>query len=408
MRAGSGEVLLLVACLAAGCAAPPPQSTGGVSVVAGPFGRGVLVIDTNYESSNVSLLGVDGAVLSTSFLSTTNSQLSSDVAAPSMPVVGDDIVVLDRTFGIVTWANVKTANVRAQFHVDGDDLAKNPWDYLPISPEKAYVTRYDRVPGAGLHGDVIVVNPTTATVLSPVEKRIPIADKLALPKGEYAVHPARGVIIGDRAYLTTVIATLDYEYSDSFVVVIDTKTDEIVAEKKLEGLHDCTGIAASPDGEELAVSCSGDLQADGDPSLTTAGVVLLNREDLSMNKLYPASALGGGVPAFSLSYADNRALLLPLLGNVKNDLDDVAVAIDLDTGETREIHRAGPVQIGAVLCPTRLDGDPGGATPEACFITDADASTVLRFPVKEGLFSDPKSTLVDDQRGRPPRYLGQF
>lgn len=390
-----------------GCTSKPPQTTGGTSITAGPFGRGVVVAGTDYQSSNLSLLGVDGAVLSTVFASSSTTGMSWDVALPSMKGAGDDVVYLDRTYSLLTWLDVRTAKIRAQFHVDGDDLGRNPWDYLPISADKAYVTRYDRSPGKSEHGDVIVVNPVAATVTSPVAQRIPIADALTLPEGGYSVHPARGVVIGDRAYVTTVIATLDYAYTDSQIVEIDTTKDEVVAATPLTGLHDCTGIAASPDGAELAVSCSGDLTANGDPALGTAGVALLKREGLSVNKVYPGSALGAGVPGFALSYAADRTLVVTLLGNVKNGIDDVAIALDLDSGQTKEIHRAGPVQIGAVLCPPRIDGATDKA-PEACFVTDADSFATLRFPVNQGVLGDPTSTEVDDGRGHPPRYLGQF
>lgn len=398
---------LLAALTALGCAPEEQQTTGGTSVVAGPFGRGVVVAGTDYQASNLSLLGVDGKVLSAVFASTSTTGMSWDVALPSMPVAGEDVVYLDRTFSLVTWLDVKTAKLRAQLHADGDDLGKNPWDYLPISPEKAYVTRYDRSPGKSLHGDVIVVNPKTATVTSPIERRIDVAAALSLPEGDYSVHPARGVVIGDRAYVTTVIATLDYAYTDSQVVEIDTAKDEVVAVTPLDGLHDCTGIAASPSGAELAVSCSGDLTANGDPALGTAGVALLKREGLSLNKVYPATALGAGVPGFALSYAGERSLVVTLLGNVKDSVDDVAIALDLDSGATKEIHRAGPVQIGAVLCPAREGGAPD-TSPEACFVTDADSYATLRFPVNQGVLGDPISTEVDDGRGHPPRYIGQF
>ncbi len=396
-------------CAGLGCGSTPQQSTGGTDVAPGPFGRALAVIDGDFQSTNVSLLGLDGALLSTSFISTANSKMSWDIAAPSSPVTGDDMVFLDRTFGLVTWVNVRTAVIRAQLHVDGDELGKNPWDYLPISPEKAYVARYDRWPGNSKHGDVIVVNPETSTVTTKVDKRIPVAASISLPDSSYSVHPARGVVVGDRAYLTTVNATLDYVYTNSSLVVIDTATDEVVDTRELTGLHDCTGIAVSPAGDELSVSCSGDLQANGDPSLATAGVVVLAREDLSEKKRYPAADLGGGVPGFSLSYAAERALVVTLLGNVKNDLDDVAIVIDLETGETRELHHAGPVQIGAVLCPARVDGATEGLEPEACFVTDADSFSVLRFPVGGGgVLGDPRTISVDEGRGRPPRYLGQF
>jgi hypothetical protein len=67
------ERLRIVPCLScvlvlAACAPTPPESTGGTGVAAGPFGRGVFTLNVgdSYGSTNVSLVGLDGRVLSES------------------------------------------------------------------------------------------------------------------------------------------------------------------------------------------------------------------------------------------------------------------------------------------------------------------------------------------------------
>lgn len=184
--------LVLTASLLGGCYPPPPGYTGGTDIPPGPFGRGLVVIDTDYASSNVALLSFDGAMLSSAFTGSGKSLMSGDIVAPTMPSAGEDVVLLDRAYSIVTWVDVRTGKFREQYHADGDELGKNPWDYLPVSPEKAYVTRYDRWPGNSRHGDMIVVNPKTASITAPVEKRIDLAKWIALPSKDYQVHPARG------------------------------------------------------------------------------------------------------------------------------------------------------------------------------------------------------------------------
>lgn len=390
----------------AACGSEPPPSTGGTDVEPGPFGRGLAVIETDYSSTNVALFGFDGASLSPSFTSSKDSLLSWDIATSSMPMTGEDVVLLDRGRHLVTWVGVKTGEVRTQLHADADGLAQNPWDYLEIAPDKAYVLRYDPVTGKGPHGDVVVVNPRAATVTSGVGKRVDLAASLPIADGD-RVHPARGAIVGDRAYITTVNATKEYVYSDSMVVALDTATDEVVGSLVLPGLHDCNGIAVSPDGGEIALVCAGDLDAYGTTSLGAAGVVRISVPDLTEKKRYPASDLGAGVPGFSLSYATSTLLLATLVGNVLDGVDDAAVAIDLDSGDSHEIHRAGPVQLGAVLCPSRLDA-PDDRAPEACFLTDADAFSVVRFPIQKGALGMPTEISANEGRGRPPRYLGQF
>lgn len=395
--------------LLTGCDEPLPVGTGGTDIAPGPFGRGLVVIDTDYQSSNVSLISFDGAMLSPTFISSGNGQLSLDIAVPTMPITGDDLVFLDRGFSIMTLVDVRTGKQREQYHVDRDELGRNPWDYLPISPEKAYVTRYDRWPGNSVHGDMIVVNPKTVSLGAPVEKRISIAESISLPSKDHWIHPARGVVVGNKAYVTTVIATLEYKYATSYLIVIDTQTDEVLEAKPLDDLHDCTGIAVSPDATEVAVVCSGDLHAYGEVTQAHSALVVLSLADLTEKKRIAASKIGVGPLGFSVSYATARAVALIAFGDDKTETDDVAKLVDLDTEQVRDLHRAGPVQLGAVLCPARVDGAAGGLDPEACFLTDADAFTVVRFPVGAGGSLDaPRTFPVDEGRGRPPRYLGQF
>ena len=398
---------LFAALALAGCRPEVPEGTGGTDVTPGPFGRGVFTLNTNesYDATSASLVGVDGRVLSSTFVA---SGLSGDVMPPTMPSLGKDVVLIDRSYSILTWVDVRSAGVRAQLHVDGDELGRNPWDYLPVAADKALVLRYDPWPGNAEHGDVVVVNPETADVLTQVEKRIDVAAALGLPAG-YVVHPARGVVAGDRAYLITVNATPEYEYTESHLVVIDAQTDEILDAMVLPGLHDCTAVALSLDREDLAIACSGDLQANGELSQEHAGVVIVSRATLAEKQRFSAAQLGGGVPGFSLSYVTGDSLLVLMVGNGQANVPDTATLVSLGTGETRDIHSAAPVQIGHVLCPRRIDGEGGpGDAPPACFVTDAEKGTLHIFPVEGDDLGQGRGIEVDDVVGLPPRYLGQF
>lgn len=402
---------LALALALAACGPAPADGTGGTDVEPTAFGRGVVTIHTDYQSTNVSLVGLDGARLSQSFVSSAQ-QLSWDVAAPSTPSTGADVVLLDRKLSLVTWVDVRTAEIRAQLHADGDDLAQNPWDYLPISKNKAYVTRYDALPGEPGGGDVIVIDPEHASVTAGISKRIDVASALSLADGLVA-HPARGVALGGRAYLTTVIADPQYTYASSRVVALDTATDAVVAVRELDGLHDCTGVALSPDRARLAVTCSGDLYANEDHPQDASAVVLLSLPDLEELARFPAEGRATGPFGFSLSFASDTSLLVAAFGAAspggQGDDQDQAILIDLTTGDAREVHRSAPVAIGAVLCPARVDGDlSADATPPACFVTDADEGALLRFPVEGADLGEPRSIIPDEVVGLPPMYLGQF
>lgn len=396
-----------LAALLVACNPEPPQGTGGTDVEPGPFGRGIVSINTDFQSTNVSLVGLEGRRLSEHFISST-SLLSADVYPPTTPSLGDDVVLLDRGTGVVTWVDVRTSNIRAQLHSDGDQIAKNPWDYLPVGPDKAYILRYDPWDFDGRHGDVAIVDPRTADVRTPIDRRIDVAGALAL-SAEWDVHPARGLVAGDRAYFTTVIASQYYgEYGMSHLVVLDTTTDEITDVRALEGLHDCTGVAVSPSGAELAIVCSGDLYANADVGPERSAVVLLSTDSLTETQRIPASALGPGPLGFWVSYASERSIVVTAFGGAAHDTDDRAVWIDLDTQESRQVYRSGPVAIGSVLCPARVDGSPTDTAPPACFVSDAEKNRLLRFPVEDGALGAPRPLIVDEVVGLPPRFLGQF
>lgn len=402
------SALPAIAFVLAACNPTPPEGTGGTDVAPGPFGRGVVSVNIgdSFDSTNVSLIGIDGRRLSESFISST-SLLSSDVYPPTMPVTGDDIILLDRKQSIVTWVNVRTAAIRAQLHVD-DARARNPWDYLPVADDKAFLLRYDPAPDQE-HGDIVVVNPAAGETAS-LHDRVDLAASIGLPAG-LTIRPARGVLASGRAYITTVVATPDYKYAPSQLVILDTVSGQIIASHELSGLHDCVSIALSPSADRIAVGCSGDLEANGEPTQSHAGIAVLSIEDpdapAEVARLQ-ASDLGEGVPGFFLSFVTDTTLLVAMLGNVLADIDDAAVTADITTGSIQEIHRAPPIQLGSVLCPARVDGSSQARAPIACFVSDAAENRLLRFPVEGGALGTPRALVIDEVVGLPPRYLGQF
>ena len=115
------ELLLLISLLEA-CSAPriTPDSLG-VSVTAGPCGRGLVVVQSDYQSSNVSLLDWEGRVLSESLVSSSTESsgfgvaLSADVVTPSSAQNGSEIVLIDRyPAGVLRFVDLRTARVTAE------------------------------------------------------------------------------------------------------------------------------------------------------------------------------------------------------------------------------------------------------------------------------------------------------
>src|SRR5687768_2396120 len=109
----------IAACLAA-CNAPEPNRNGrGTDAT-----EALVVVSSDYQSSNVSLLGFDGSVLTPSILHSgsvttgLSAALSGDVVLPTSAVSGSDIVLVDRVpDAVLTWLDARSARVRAQLPV---------------------------------------------------------------------------------------------------------------------------------------------------------------------------------------------------------------------------------------------------------------------------------------------------
>ncbi|MBK8254197.1 MAG: hypothetical protein IPK82_16210 [Polyangiaceae bacterium] len=387
-----------------GCGPTEIQNTGGTNVEPGLFGRGVITVNQNdnYDATNTSLVGVNGAVLSESLLS---KGLSGDVTAPTMPSFGTDIVLLDRYPSLIHWVNVKTGELRSQFHADSDGLAQNPWDYIPISNTKAYVVRYDGVSGTSTHGDVIVVNPQTANVTSGVEKRVDVATASA-PSNGFSIHPARGVVVNDTAYVVSVVASPSYEYAPSKLIVINTTTDEV--EKVIElSATNCNALALSPNRDKLGIACAGDLLADEGVNQGNSALIEIALNQVAETWRLPAKSAGNGVFGFSITYASQDQLLALFLGNVQASVSDQALSVNVATNEVAIVASAPPVQLGGVLCPLSMNAT-SPTPPETCFVSNASNAELLRFTVETGAPSNEEAITVDTVFGLPPRGLGQF
>ena len=164
-----------------GCNAPlPPGSTGGIDTELGACGRGLVVVQSDYQSTNASLLGLGGQVLSSSFISSATESaelaapLSGDVVVPTTPAFGAEIVLIDRyPASVLTWVRVEDATVRGQLNV-GTGFASNPQDYLLVGDDKAYLSRNERnsQPGAepfDLGSDLLVIDPGALAITRRID-----------------------------------------------------------------------------------------------------------------------------------------------------------------------------------------------------------------------------------------------
>lgn len=407
------SAVLLVAFTALGCGAPePPESTGGTSVPSGPCGRGVAVAhqDEGYASSNVSLLDWKGKVLSSSFISSATSgaklsaKLTGDVVLPTAPTTGERLVLLDRyPAAVITWVDVESAEVSAQLSVRSG-FAANPHDYLELSATRGLVTRFNRNPDPEAQpldrgDDVLVLDPSAP---EPVG-RIDLSPALAGSGGGYKASPHRMIAAAGRVVVSLLAHSTDYSDAlPSRLAVIDPSTESLGQVLVLDGLYECNGLALSPDGQRLAVSCTGRFQGDSEPApgesaiaVVTVGGVL---EEVARFPADPQTPFG-----FSVSWASEHTLVANTFGReTAPTRPDTLVELDIDTGARRVLLESSdrPFTLGDVRC---------AAACGTCFATDAGRAVVHAFGVDAGgRLGAPSPIHVNDAIGLPPRWLGQF
>jgi len=414
-----GFALLIAAALAlVGCDAPRvTPDAQGVSVMPGPCGRGLLVVESDYQSSNLSALAFDGSVLSSSLASSSTESagfglaLSGDAALPSGPQVGARVALIDRyPTGILRFVDLASAGIVSELAV-GTGFAANPQDYLALSERKAYVPRYEQNPNPGRQawdggGDILIVDPSLPAIIG----RIALSLALAGEPAQFSAHPGQLLQVDDRVFAVLAGYADDYQSATtSRLVEIDPKRDQLVSVLRLDGLQRCSSLALSPDHTEIALACTGDSLQSATPGLEGSGLALVDISGTPRFKQrFDARGFGPDPLSFSLAYAAPGVLWFGTFGHFEDSgavgaLDRV-LRLDTVSGQLDEVLRseAAPFTLGAVRCEPQCG---------LCFAADAKRAggSVLRFVVDAaGVPGIPSAIRVEQRVGLPPRYLGVF
>ncbi|MBK6512995.1 MAG: hypothetical protein IPM79_07895 [Polyangiaceae bacterium] len=412
LRAAS---LFAVASLGAGCGPEAPTPPAGVDVPEGPCGHALYVLSSDYQSTNVSVLGWDGVVLSDSIVSSASRApglsvaLSGDVTAPTDRTSSGEIVVLDRyPAAALTFVDPTTATVRDQLSLQ-TGFASNPQDYLEVAPDKAYVTRYAANPEPGREpfdegSDVLIIDPSSATISG----RIDLQAAMAGAEDGILPRPSRLVATEDTVFALLSAYSLDFSRSgEGRVAAIDPQGDQLLSFVELTGARGCASLALSSSGSRLAVGCSGTFGGTSTPTIEDAAVLVFDvaGAELSLVARWSAQELGGDPLGLSLDFVSDGELLLSTLGRLDDEGEQVRpdrlLALSIEDGATRELLRSdgAPFTLGDVRCE---------AACGACFVADADHGAVQRVNIVDGRAEGSEAVVLDDGIGLPPRYLGAY
>ncbi len=405
---------LLVALSGCGAVRVNPDNKG-VTVAPGPCGRGLLVVESDYQSSNVSVLGFDGAVLSASLASSStegsgfSETLSGSVVPPSTIQTGATIALIDSfPASVLRFVDLASARVTAELSVR-TGFKSNPQDYLALDEHKAYVPRYEPNSNSGEElfdqgADILIIDPSQPAITG----RIDLAPAMTGVAAGYSAHPSQVVRVSGRVFALLASYANDYLSSEiSRLVEIDPTTDELISTLLLPGLRGCVGMAVSPDALQLAVSCGGADLRGMPPKLDGSGLALVDISKAPrVLKQFAASDLGNDALAFALDYAAPGRVFFSTFGHF--DASGAAAAQDtlllLDT-ETKQPE----VVLQSLSQPFSLGGIRCALGCGACFATDAERAggSVLRFPVDaDGNLGAPQTVRAETRIGLPPRYLG--
>ncbi|HEX3773045.1 MAG TPA: hypothetical protein VHV51_01205 [Polyangiaceae bacterium] len=390
-----------------------PESEG-TSVAPGPCGRGLVVLESDYQSSNVSLLAFDGTVLSPSFASSSTENagfsltLGDDAVPPFSAMTGSNLVLIDRTpKGVLHFVDLASARVTSELVV-GTGFSANPHDYLELQPNKAYVPRYDSNPNPGEQpfdggGDILIVDPSVPAITG----RIELAPALSGEAANFTPNPSRVVQANGRIFVLLASYAMDYtSATTSRIVELDPNADSILSTTLLDGLKGCDSLALAPDQSELAVACTGGDTLSDTPSIAAAGIALVDLgAEPKLTKTFPAAIFGQNPIGFGIAYFGQNQLLFDTLGHLgANPVQDSLVNLDTSNGDFGLIleSQTQPFTLGDVRCAPACN---------ACFVADAERAggSVLRLVSDEaGALGAPNPIRAETQIGLPPRYLGAF
>jgi len=390
------------------CDVQPLRTVEGTVPVAGLCSQVVASVQSDYQSSSVGAVESDGSVAARSLLSSASASpglvaaLGGDVVLPTSPQPVERMVLLDRyPAGVLTWLDATRGEVLAQLSL-GVDFAANPHDYLELGPHRAWVTRFEPHPGHDEGDDLVIVDPSLPAVVG----RIPLEGAASeLPAGSL-VRPDKLLLAGGQVRVLCSAYSGDFLSSaSSRLLSLEPDSGGITGVSTLEGYHGCAGLALSPDGEHLAVACSGEFGGDSEPTLEGSGLVVLAvDEELRVEARFDAEAFGRRPAGFGVAFASDESVLLTTFG--KRDPSTGATLVPdrlwslrwrQDRAARLVLTASEPFVLGGVRCEPECG---------ACQVADAGAGALRLLQTSTQGVTLRGQVALDDGTGLPPRELG--
>lgn len=378
---------------AAGCDPEAP----GLEGVSAP--TGFAVTHSDYTSAAaIALLGPDGDLVEERFVHSgtvfegLGSALSSDVVLPTAPGAAGTLTYIERLgVNAVTTIDIEAGDVVSQIQTqvsDGSGYQSNPYDYLQIDADTAWVTR--NAPNTtAADNDIDAGNDLFALNLADAEagnERIGFAamnttaNVINPDTGEstevvvYA-RPASLVGVGQHAVVGLDRISLAYDAIGPGMVALADLTAKTAEPLELEGLSNCGSvIPVEGDATRVIVACQGSFLAD---PRETAGLALVHVSGgiATIEHVWAAAAYEADPVAVSNVVSIGGTRVIAIAPGDFGSNPDRALVVDIATGETELIvEAAGSYVLGA-----------GAYNPASRTLLLPDASTDDNGVVNAGL-----------------------
>ena len=322
--------------------------------------NGLMVVstDSTYQSSVVTL--VDPAtqkVPGGSCLTSANTggslsfPLSADLAMPTQPFPGALALILDRTYGTLTWLDPATCVVPAQTQVSWKESGvdkktgatnlvykANPHDVALSAGGQLYVSRFYTNPAPSADpadldegGDLLILDYKTlgaAHRLDLAPYAVPTAEGLATDP-----MPDRMVILENRLYVSLNNLTHDFKGAGpGRIVIVDLATDTVSGTIALPGLKNCSALRTVPGSPKaLVVACNGFFMDTDQAAASGIAWIDLSTPAPTVT-VVPASAFGAPVSGSDLAVVDPQHAYTVVAGNFDGSRADVLWGFDFAGG----------------------------------------------------------------------------
>jgi hypothetical protein len=237
-------------------------------------------------------------------------------------------------------------------------------------------------------GDILIIDTQNLAITGRID--------LATPSdGAFQPRPSHLLRMGSEVWVVLQRLTADFsDAADARVVGIDAATDQIAWTLDLPNVANCQGVARSPSGSAVALSCPG---IGGGRS----AVVLLDAtaHPPTEQKRFDVVAALTSKPGSPLSFASETLLVGATQGDSMAGLNDLGYTLDTASGTIAPLFDSGEAfALGDVRCA------PG--CTDLCFIADGKAKALRVWKIQNGTLVEPSTAPVDPTIGLPPRAIG--